>query len=125
VQYFLAFRVLVIGLAVLMIEEHAVDAEEPARRVLLLYPYDNVNPVTLTVGTAIQGFCRRSLIEGRHPFGFYRSCPLSHEANQLGSARNGRQLLVSAGIITELFFGSNFLFMSLELYRVFLETGTV
>jgi hypothetical protein len=48
-----------------------------------------------------------------------------HEANQLGSARNGRQLLVSAGIITELFFGSNFLFMSLELYRVFLETGTV
>jgi hypothetical protein len=93
VQYF-AFRVFVIGLAILMIEERAVDAQEPARLVLLLYPYDNVNPVTLTVGTAIQGFCRRTLSEGRHPFGFYRSCPLSPRSQ---SARVRKKWLTAAG----------------------------
>jgi hypothetical protein len=104
-QYFFAFRVFFIGLAVLMIEERAVDAQERARRILLLYPYDNVNPVTPTVGTAIEGFCRRTPLKVDIHLDFIDLARFPHEANQLGSARNGRQLLVSAGIITKYFSG--------------------
>jgi signal transduction histidine kinase len=53
------FRVFVVGLAVLMIEARPVDAQEPARRVLLLYPYDNAAPFTEVAGAAI----RRQLLE--------------------------------------------------------------
>jgi hypothetical protein len=49
-----AFRILVIGVAVLVIEVQSVDAQEPTRRVLLLCPYDDVNPATQTAGTAIR-----------------------------------------------------------------------
>lgn len=61
VRYFFAFSVLAISLAVLVIEARAVDAQEPARRVLLLYPYDNVHPATVTIGVAV----RKRLIEER------------------------------------------------------------
>jgi signal transduction histidine kinase len=61
VRYFFVFRVLIIGFTVLLIEARPVDAQEPARRVLLLYPYDNVNPATVTIGAAI----RKRLIEER------------------------------------------------------------
>jgi signal transduction histidine kinase len=61
VRYFFVFRVLIIGFTVLLIEARPVDAQEPARRVLLLYPYDNVNPATVTIGAAI----RKRLIEVR------------------------------------------------------------
>jgi signal transduction histidine kinase len=54
VQVSFVFRILVIGFAVLMVEVRPVDAQEPTRRVLLLYPYDNVNPATVTAGTAIR-----------------------------------------------------------------------
>jgi signal transduction histidine kinase len=49
-----AFGVLVIGVLVLVIEVQSVGAQQPIRRVLLLYPYDNVNPATVTAGTAIR-----------------------------------------------------------------------
>jgi signal transduction histidine kinase len=58
-QIFFVFRVLVIGVAVFMIEGRPVAAQEPARRVLLLYPYDNAAPFTEIAGAAI----RRQLIE--------------------------------------------------------------
>jgi signal transduction histidine kinase len=48
------FRVLVIGFTVLMVEVLPLDAQESARRILLLYPYDDVSPATLTAGTAIR-----------------------------------------------------------------------
>jgi len=53
-QISLVVRVLVIGLAVLIIGRQSADAEETPRRVLLLYPYDSVSPATLTAGTAIR-----------------------------------------------------------------------
>jgi PAS domain S-box-containing protein len=53
-QIFFIFRVLVIGFAVLMIGRQSADAQERTHRVLLLYPYDSVNPATLTAGTAIR-----------------------------------------------------------------------
>jgi PAS domain S-box-containing protein len=56
---FFVFRVLVVGLVVLMLGDRPVHAQEPTRRVLLLYPYDSANPATVTIGTAI----RKRLIE--------------------------------------------------------------
>ena len=53
-QISLVVRVLVIGLAVLIIGRQSADAEETPRRALLLYPYDSVSPATLTAGTAIR-----------------------------------------------------------------------
>jgi signal transduction histidine kinase len=53
VRFRFVVRVVVIGFVVLMIER-PVNAQEPARRVLLLYPYDNVNHASLTAGTAIR-----------------------------------------------------------------------
>jgi signal transduction histidine kinase len=59
-RFLFALKVLAIGVSVLVIEVQSVDAQEPMRRVLLLYPYDNVSPATLTAGTAI----RKRLAEG-------------------------------------------------------------
>jgi PAS domain S-box-containing protein len=59
VQVLFAFRVLAVGFAVLVIGGRPGDAQEPMRRVLLLYPYDSANPATVTIGTAI----RKRLIE--------------------------------------------------------------
>jgi signal transduction histidine kinase len=59
VQFLFVVRVVVIRFAVLMIAVHPVAAQEPARRVLLLYPYDNAAPFTEIAGAAI----RRQLIE--------------------------------------------------------------
>jgi signal transduction histidine kinase len=59
VRFSLVFKVLVAGLAVLVIGDHPVAAQAPARRVLLLYPYDNGSPFTEIAGAAI----RRQLIE--------------------------------------------------------------
>jgi PAS domain S-box-containing protein len=54
-----AFRNLVIGVAALMSANWSANAQEPLRRVLLLYPYDNAAPFTEVAGAAI----RRRLIE--------------------------------------------------------------
>jgi signal transduction histidine kinase len=56
---FFVLRVLVIGVAMLMIESRPVSAQEPARRVLLIYPYDNAAPFTEIAGAAI----RKRLVE--------------------------------------------------------------
>lgn len=88
-QCFFVFRVLVIGLAVLMIEVRPVDAQEPARRVLLLYPYDNVNPATLTAGTAIRKrFAEEPSLKIDIPTDFLDLARFPSEANQLPSANN-------------------------------------
>jgi hypothetical protein len=108
-----------------MIEVRAVDQLEPARRVLLLYPYDNFNPVTLTVGTLSKDFAEEPSLKFDVHLDFIDLARFPHEANQLGSAKNGRRLLVSAGVITEVFSGRTFFFMSQELQRVFLKTGIV
>jgi PAS domain S-box-containing protein len=42
------------GVVALMLDGGLVNAQESQRRILLLYPYDNVSPATLTAGTAIR-----------------------------------------------------------------------
>ena len=54
------FARLVIGAVVLMLDGWSVGAQESPRRVLLLYPYDNVVPVLAVAGAAIG----KRLIEG-------------------------------------------------------------
>jgi hypothetical protein len=61
VQVSFVSRVLVLGFTVLVIGSRSVYAQEPTHRVLLLYPYDDVSPATLTAGTAI----RKRLAEDR------------------------------------------------------------
>lgn len=51
---FVPFRNLIIGVVALMLGGWSPNAQEPIRRVLLLYPYDSVSPATLTAGTAIR-----------------------------------------------------------------------
>jgi PAS domain S-box-containing protein len=63
VHFFFAFRVLVVGTAVLMIAGRSASAQEPTRRVLLLYPYDNDRPFTESAGSAI----RKRLVEKSPP----------------------------------------------------------
>ncbi len=48
------FRCLVIGVAVLMLDSVSVGAQDPPRRVLLLYPYDNAPPATVNAGAAVR-----------------------------------------------------------------------
>jgi signal transduction histidine kinase len=50
----LVFRVLVIGVAVLLIEGRSVVAQEPTHRVLLLYPYDNNLPSATLAGDGVK-----------------------------------------------------------------------
>ena len=52
-------KVFVVGFAALVIGSHAVAAQEPARRVLMLYPYDNARPFSEIAGAAI----RRRMVE--------------------------------------------------------------
>jgi signal transduction histidine kinase len=59
VRFRFVFEVFVVSFAALVIGGHAVAAQEPARRVLLLYPYDNARPFSEIAGAAI----RRQLIE--------------------------------------------------------------
>jgi signal transduction histidine kinase len=47
-------KVFVVGFAALVIGSHAVAAQEPARRVLLLYPYDNARPFSEIAGAAVR-----------------------------------------------------------------------
>jgi signal transduction histidine kinase len=54
VQYFFVFRVLVIGLAAFIVEFRSVAAQEPTRRVLLLYPYNDTVPVSVASGTGVR-----------------------------------------------------------------------
>jgi PAS domain S-box-containing protein len=58
-QILVHLRSLIIGVIVLGLNSWPVNAQEPPRRVLLLYPFDNVNPSTSTAGTAI----RKRLVE--------------------------------------------------------------
>jgi PAS domain S-box-containing protein len=51
---FVRFRNLLVAVVALLLDGWSVGAQEPIRRVLLLYPYDSVNPATLTAGTAIR-----------------------------------------------------------------------
>ncbi len=53
-QILLVFRVLVIGVAALSIGSRSVAAQEPARRVLLLYPYDDTHPFSTIAGASIK-----------------------------------------------------------------------
>jgi signal transduction histidine kinase len=53
-QIFFVLRVLVIGVAVLTIEGRSVSAQEPVRRVLLLYPYDDTMPATVLAGVGVK-----------------------------------------------------------------------
>jgi len=59
VQVFFVLRALVAGFAVLVGVGQPVHAQDPMRRVLMLYPYDSANPATVTIGTAI----RKRLVE--------------------------------------------------------------
>jgi signal transduction histidine kinase len=59
VKFSFVFSALVAGFAVLVGVGQSVQAQQPARRVLLLYPYDNAAPFTEVSGAAI----RRQLIE--------------------------------------------------------------
>ena len=54
VPIFFVLKALVAVFVVLLSAGYPVRAQEPTRRVLLLYPYDNVSPATLTAGTAIR-----------------------------------------------------------------------
>jgi PAS domain S-box-containing protein len=47
-------RNLMFGVVALMLDGGLVNAQESPRRILLLYPYDNVSPATLTAGMAIR-----------------------------------------------------------------------
>jgi signal transduction histidine kinase len=58
-RIFFVLRVLVIGVAVLMIEGRSVSAQEPTHRVLLLYPYDDTMPSSGLAG----GGVKRRLLE--------------------------------------------------------------
>jgi PAS domain S-box-containing protein len=51
---FVPVRNLLIGVVVLMLDGWPANAQETQRKVLLLYPYDNVSPATLTAGMAIR-----------------------------------------------------------------------
>jgi PAS domain S-box-containing protein len=51
---FVPLRNLIIGVVVLMLDSWSVSAQDPARRVLLLYPYDNEVPATAIAGAAIR-----------------------------------------------------------------------
>jgi PAS domain S-box-containing protein len=52
-------RTLIFGMIALVLNSWSVNAQEPPRRALLLYPYDNEHPFTLNAGAAI----RKRLIE--------------------------------------------------------------
>jgi signal transduction histidine kinase len=54
VQVSFVFRVLIVGFATLMIEVRPVNAQEPTRRVLLLYPYDDAARFTQIAGAEIR-----------------------------------------------------------------------
>jgi len=56
---FVLFRNMIIGAVVLLLDGWSVNAQEPPRRVLLLYPFDNTQPATVSAGVAI----RKRLIE--------------------------------------------------------------
>jgi signal transduction histidine kinase len=58
-QIFFVLRVLVIGVAVLMIGSRPADAQEPTHRVLLLYPYDDTMPASVFAGAGL----RKRLLE--------------------------------------------------------------
>jgi hypothetical protein len=53
-QILVLLRSPIIGVVALVLNSWLVNAQGPPRRILLLYPYDNVNPATLTAGTAIR-----------------------------------------------------------------------
>jgi signal transduction histidine kinase len=59
VRFRVVFEVFVFGFAALVIGGDAVAAQEPARRVLMLYPYDNARPFSEIAGAAI----RRRMVE--------------------------------------------------------------
>ena len=53
-QIRILFRSPIIGVVALFLNSWLVNAQGPPRRILLLYPYDNVSPATLTASTAIR-----------------------------------------------------------------------
>jgi PAS domain S-box-containing protein len=48
------YRSLVIGVAAFMLDSVSVSAQDPPRRVLLLYPFDNGQPATVNAGGAVR-----------------------------------------------------------------------
>jgi signal transduction histidine kinase len=68
VQPFLLFRFLIVGFAVLMIQVRSVDAQEPTRHVLLLYPYDDTARFTQIAGAEIR---KRFIEEFRTKIGIH------------------------------------------------------
>jgi signal transduction histidine kinase len=53
-QIFVVFRILVIGVAALVLDGWPANAQGSPRHVLLLYPYDSEVPATATAGAAIR-----------------------------------------------------------------------
>jgi PAS domain S-box-containing protein len=53
-QILVLLRSPIVGMMALVLSSGLVNAQGPPRRILLLYPYDNVSPATLTAGTAIR-----------------------------------------------------------------------
>ena len=51
---FVRFGVLTFGVVALMFASGSANAQEPLRRVLLLYPFDNAQPATLNAGAAVR-----------------------------------------------------------------------
>jgi signal transduction histidine kinase len=87
-QIFFFFRLLFVGVTFFLVEGRPVPAQEPARRVLLLYPYDNSAPFSEIAGAAI----KRQLIE-KSPskielhISFLDLSRFPAETNELRSAR--------------------------------------
>jgi hypothetical protein len=72
-----------------MIEVRPVGAQDPARRVLSSYPYDNVNLSAPTAGTVIRKrFAEESSLKIDVHSGFLDLGRFPGKANQLGSANN-------------------------------------
>jgi signal transduction histidine kinase len=53
-QIFFVFRILVIGVAALVLDGWPANAQQSPRRVLLLYPYDNAHPATVSAANGIR-----------------------------------------------------------------------
>jgi signal transduction histidine kinase len=53
-QIFFVFRILVIGVAALVLDGWPANAQQSPRRVLLLYPYDNAHPSTVSAANGIR-----------------------------------------------------------------------
>ena len=81
-------RNLVIGIVALVLSSWSVGAQGPQRRVLLLYPYDNAHPSTVSAGNGM----RKRLVEGSSSkidiyTDFLDLARFPNEADEIRSAR--------------------------------------